>query len=382
MKTKIESIYIHIPFCKDRCYYCDFYSSRIKDYSHLLSQYIRALEVELIYYQKYFAEKVTTIYIGGGTPSILSKQHLLMLLNIIYKNTTLSSRYEYTFEMNPESVNNEKLKILKDYGVNRISIGIQSLNDRLLKKLNRIHTKKEALKALERVFSAGFENVNVDFLLGLTDRHQDILQEVSEILQYPIKHISAYILTLNKSSQKNIPDEIKNIEDEVIATQYELLHNFLREKGFIHYEISNYAKAGFMARHNLNYWRDGYYFGFGASAAGHYIASTGEEIRYKNISDLKTYISGINDNRSVYEEFEKIDSKTHTNEYIMLALRTVKGLSIGQLRKLLNKEECEIILKRSKRLAREGFLRITKNSISPTLKGFVLNNLLVRELML
>ncbi len=382
MTRPVTSLYIHIPFCKDRCLYCDFYSERIREVLYYTDDYIDALKKEFIYYKRYISGNIRTLYIGGGTPSSLSLHLIHSLLGFISENLSFAEGYEFTFEMNPDSVSRENLALLREYGVNRISLGVQSLNDTTLKSLNRVHSRKSVFDALEKIFGSGFANVSTDFLIGLSKNPEDLLKDTGDILQYPVRHISAYILTLNRKSIRKLPQTITGLDEQIITTQYELLHNFLTDAGFVHYEISNFAKKGCESKHNINYWKNGEYIGLGSSAAGHYTDQRGERIRYKNISGIKEYITGINTGNHTFDEFEKTDRKTRINEFIMLGLRTLRGVPTSELRKITNTGELEKIIRRSEEFERDGYLKLRRGFISPTLKGFIFNNLVVRELML
>ncbi len=381
MSNNISSLYIHIPFCKDRCIYCDFFSLKIENYINYLPSYIQALKTEFYLYKKYLSEKIKTIYIGGGTPSSIPSGQIKELLQFLKKNLSFSERYEFTFEMNPESVSYENLNILKENCVNRISLGIQSLSDIILKRLNRVHNKKMALTALEKIFNSNFINVGVDLLIGVSEETNGFLNDVSELLKYPLKHISAYILTYDDNKKKTLPKSIINIEDEIIESQYRGLHELLTKNNFHHYEISNYAIPGFESVHNYNYWRNGYYIGLGTSAAGHYKDKQNKIIRYKNTQDIKKYIRDLTGGSFCYEEYEEINRETDINETIMLSLRTSKGLSLNRLRSLLSSNEFASLLMRAIDLKNEGLIKISDKKIVCTLDGFLMNNKVARKIM-
>ncbi|MCX7942887.1 MAG: radical SAM family heme chaperone HemW [Deltaproteobacteria bacterium] len=379
---EIKSIYIHIPFCKEKCVYCDFYSEKINENFRFIDEYLYALKLELLHYKEYLSPLVDTIYIGGGTPSLLSTTQIRYLLEFIKAQIEFERSYEFTFEMNPESVDINKLKLIYDFGVNRVSLGIQSLNNTVLKRLNRIHNKTTAIKSIDKIIGSNFTNVGVDFLLGVVKGSTTIIKDIEAILsQFDIKHISTYIITLNKERKREIHPSIANIGEDEVVREYVDIHRFLSERGFLHYEISNYAKKQFESRHNINYWENGYYIGLGASAAGHYINYRGKIIRYKNVSNIQEYIKSIRSGKPSFEEYEEIDSLTDANEYIMLSLRTAHGLSIKKIKNLIGKERIELLMNRALKLQRDGLIKISKGSIAPTLKGFILNNIISRELM-
>jgi len=382
MKSDISFLYIHIPFCKDRCIYCDFYSERIGLFKEYIDLYIESLKKEFYHYKKYLG-KIKTIYIGGGTPSLLPYNNIQSLLSLIRDELILEGDYEFTFEMNPESVDIPLLNMLKDYGVNRISLGIQSLNDGTLKKLNRVHDRKTALSAIEEVFLCGFGNVSVDFLIGTTKNFRVFLNEIENFLrQFHIHHLSAYILTLNKIDRKPIPEIFSSIKEETIVRQYESIDSILRSFGFKHYEISNFAIDGYESRHNLNYWKNGYYIGLGASAAGHYKDENEQIIRYKNVPNLKKYIRGIDEDKPEFSELEHIDSLTDINEKMMLGIRTIYGFSLNELKERLTEEQFNILIEKIDRFISEGLLQNHNGLITPSIpEGYIMNNLIARELM-
>lgn len=378
--NKALSIYIHIPFCKDRCIYCDFYSTKYNETSNLLRSYLEAIIKEFERLRDFTKKRIETIYIGGGTPSIVPTNLLSNFLESLLKKIKLTHNYEFTIEMNPESAKRELLRLLNGYGINRISLGVQSLEDEILKKLNRVHNTSDTYTALNNIFNSGYCNVSVDFLIGTTCKTDRWVEKIYKLISnFPIKHISAYILTIDEKTRSRTLKEFLNIEENIIIEQYQKLHRMLKREGFIHYEISNYAKKGFESAHNLNYWKCGYYLGLGASASG-YIVDT-NRIRYKNISDVKKYIKQENEKNIDYEEYEIIDNKKMINEIIMLGLRIRDGFKLNKIKSLMKNEEYELFLKKLKDFQREGLIKIQSNRITPTLKGFLLNNMIVRELM-
>jgi oxygen-independent coproporphyrinogen-3 oxidase len=381
LSDRVNSIYIHIPFCRERCHYCDFYSSRIGENNSLIKPYIEAIKKELIRYQ-YYCDKIKTIYVGGGTPSVIPHNYLADLLNFLSRELTFEKGYEFTIEANPESITREFLNVICESNlINRISLGIQSLNDGILKRLGRIHNRERALKGLESIFSTGFKNISVDFLVGVTDDTDDFIQQIITFTKnFPVTHISAYILTADR--EKEELKEFLCINEDTITEQYIKLHNILTERGFVHYEVSNYSRPSFESRHNINYWQNGLYLGLGASAAGYIIYKNGDRIRYKNISDLKRYIIGISQNNEVYEEYEHIDRRKYLNEAIMLALRTIEGINLLQIRDKMTEQEFDLFLKKMENLQKDGYILVSDSRITPTLKGFLFNNYIIRELLL
>lgn len=301
-------IYIHIPFCKKKCYYCDFISFAGKE--EIFKSYVEAVvkEIENANLRKY---NIETVYIGGGTPSILDSKEIEKILYKIKPN--ISEDVEITIEVNPGTVNEEKLKDYISFGINRISIGLQSTENRLLEQIGRIHSYEEFLKTYNLAKKVGFKNTNVDLMLGLPNQSlEDIKKSLREIISLAPNHISIYSLILEEGTKleemiKN--NELQMIDEELERKMYWETKKILEEKGYKHYEISNFAKSGFESRHNLDCWHQKEYLGFGV-AAHSYI----EGIRYSNIEDIPKYIDNINNdkigyNRIIHEKQTKQDMR-------------------------------------------------------------------------
>ncbi len=306
----VNSIYIHIPFCKQKCLYCDFNSFQNKE--NIIDEYMKALYKECTKFS--FDKKIKTIYIGGGTPSFIDSKYIVELLNI------LPEAEEVTIEMNPCTVIEDKLLDYKKAGINRISVGLQTTNDNLLKEIGRVHTFEEFQKAYNLVKKVGFENINVDLMFGLPNQQ---LQDVAESLEYLIQinptHISCYSLIVHENILKNLP------EDEEEREMYYLTKKMLKESGYEQYEISNFSKKGYESKHNLAYWNQEEYVGLGAGASSYY---KGE--RYTNECNIEKYISKINIDEEIrnVEEVENEESKLR--EYIILRLRLTEGVCLEE----------------------------------------------------
>lgn len=304
----VNSIYVHIPFCKQKCLYCDFNSFQNKE--NMIDEYMKALYKECTKFS--FDEKIKTIYIGGGTPSFIDSKYIVELLKILPKAE------EITIEMNPCTVTEAKLIDYKNAGINRISIGLQTTNDNILKEIGRIHSFEEFEKAYNLVKNLEFENVNVDLMFGLPNQ---TLRDVEESLKYLIDikptHISCYSLILHENIFKNLPS------DEEEREMYYLTRQILENSGFEQYEISNFSKKGYESKHNLAYWNQEEYIGIGAGASSYY---NGE--RYTNERNIEKYISKINNEEEIrnVEEIENEESKLR--EYIILKLRLTEGVCI------------------------------------------------------
>jgi len=362
-----KSLYIHIPFCVKKCLYCDFYSVRYE--KGLAHSYIDALTKQI----KRLDEKFHTIYIGGGTPTSVDRALLKKLLTAL---TGISGNcLEFTVEANPESLSKDKARLLYDYGVNRISIGVQSLNDTKLKALGRIHNSRLAQDAVYLAFQNGFVNLNMDLIFGVWNETLDAWQkELAKAAKLPVKHISCYSLTYERSTQlfkKLKAKTITQLPDSVSARMYKLAMDYLPQKEFLQYEISNFSKAGFECKHNLNYWENNPYLGLGVSAA-----SFLNGVRSKNISDIGEYVKRIKREKSVVSSFEKLSAKKSALETAAIKIRTKKGIDFDWFKgktgfdfMALEKDVVSLLVK-------ENFLKyLMKNKqykgVSATKKGFL-----------
>jgi oxygen-independent coproporphyrinogen-3 oxidase len=311
-------LYIHIPFCRQKCFYCDFFS--IKYDVDLADKYIDSL---IRHSQKFKNRKVSSIYIGGGTPSVLSSKQIQKLLLSLSNTFNLSKIKEFTFELNSESTSKEKLIILKEFGVNRLSVGLQSVEDKYLKYLGRIHDLKTFCICYDNAKHEGFDNVNIDLIYGLPNQTVDDWESVlKKILLFNSEHLSLYPLSVEENTVF-----YKNgivTDDKLQSEMYEKSVEILEHVEYIHYEISNWAKKNKEALHNTNYWRNLEYIGLGASACGYL-----KKNRYKNVESIEKYINFIENNTDCTIENEYIDEKFYTAETIMLGLRLLyEGLSI------------------------------------------------------
>ncbi len=309
----MRSVYIHIPFCKSICSYCDFCKFYYND--NWANEYIDTLSKEVLNY--YEGDVVKTIYVGGGTPSSLSTNNLIKLFNII-KLFILDSKYEFTFECNVDDINSELLSILKENKVNRLSIGVQSLNKDKLKYLNRSHTKEEVIKNISLCRKYGFDNINVDFMYALPVENFFMMKrDLKSFLKLNVEHISTYSLIIEDHTMvKNSND--KNIDEDLEAKMYEYILKKTNKYGFHHYEISNFAIKGFESIHNKTYWKNEEYYGFGLASHG-YING----IRYENTRNLNKYL------KEEYRLNELLVSTTEDMENeLILGLRMLDGISV------------------------------------------------------
>ncbi|MCX7954308.1 MAG: radical SAM family heme chaperone HemW [Bacteroidales bacterium] len=327
------SVYIHIPFCKTKCSYCNFYSiTSIENVHNLIECEIK----ELINFSNNLPNyKVQTIYVGGGTPSVLNAKYIEKIIVEIFKLFKVSKNPEISIEVNPDDVTYNVLKDIRNIGFNRISIGVQSLDNKILKFLNRRHTKKQVYIAIDNSVKVGFKNISADLIYGIPGLSNEAWEKtLSEILTLPITHISAYHLSYEKGTKlysllKN--NIIKELSEEDSLTQYTTLCQILKSNNFIHYEVSNFAKKGFISIHNSNYWNGTFYIGIGPSAHSYL-----PNYRLWNPSNIKCYIDSWKVNKPCYN-YEKISKRKLFNEYLMTRLRTNKGIKINDLKKIDNK---------------------------------------------
>lgn len=317
----MNTLYIHIPFCEQKCFYCSFVVSIGQE--HRINQYIDCLEIEAEYYQ---GEAVSSIYIGGGTPTLISIEQLQRIFKTIHKRFQLSSDYEWTIEANPEGLDMSKLKFLKNEGINRISLGVQSFNDKYLKVLGRAHDSKTAVQAFDRIRKSGFDNVNVDLMFSFPNQTMDELkQDVAAITQLGSEHLSLYTLTVEKNSKFYVQN-IQLQDDQDQAQQYTYVCDFLKEKGFEQYEVSNFSKPAKTSQHNLNYWEGGSYIGLGIGAHSHIGTK-----RSWNVSKLNEYLSRMQKGISAQEGSEELTTYDKMKEVVLFGLRMNCGINIGKI---------------------------------------------------
>ncbi|GAB6066504.1 radical SAM family heme chaperone HemW [Aquifex pyrophilus] len=317
----IRGIYVHIPFCTYKCPYCDFMSVVNSEISH--EDYIKALKKEINFYKGLKGE-VETLYFGGGTPSLLEPKHLEEVIKEIDKNFNFRPS-EITIECNPETFEREKFREFKNLGIDRVSVGVQSFTDKGLKALGRKHTLRDVYTFLEGVFELGYENVNVDLIWGYPSQTpKDAEKELRELEKFPIKHVSAYLLTFYEDTPMGISyrrGEISPPEEDTIVKIHDTLSEGLRDLGFERYEISNWAKRGYECRHNLLYWELEEFLGFGVSAWGFYKGR-----RYGNTRNLYKYMKLLREGKKPVEYNLSLDESELRKERIILNLRLRKGV--------------------------------------------------------
>lgn len=315
MKT---GLYIHIPFCKQKCKYCDFASFAGQEWR--MDAYLHALAAEAADSP---TDQAQTLYVGGGTPSLLSAEQIKKLTEIITDFFgPIPNFEESTFEANPESLTEEKLAVLKQAGFNRLSMGLQSFNDEELKTLGRVHTAAQFAQAYESARRAGFDNINVDLIAGVPGQTlETFLDSLNRLLALDPRHISVYGLQIEEGT---VFFEQGVVCDQLLMRQMlEHTHDILTARGYHHYEISNYGKPGFEARHNTHYWQNGEYVGLGSAAASYM-----DGMRYQNTPDIKEYISRIKSGQSAVAFREKLTGREKEGENLLLALRQLDGVRL------------------------------------------------------
>ena len=375
---KETALYIHIPFCDHKCIYCDFYSIITKDN---ILPFLSSLKKEIEYYSGVYSNDrlITTIFFGGGTPSLMEPGYLGEIIASIYKNYNVAGGAEITMETNPGTVNFSKLKEFKKNGINRISIGIQSFNNDELEFLTRIHNKDAAIKTVFDADEAGFNNISIDLIFNLPKQSKEKWYDnLKTAAKLPIKHISAYSLILERGTILNkmvLDGKVKLYDDDYDAELYKMTIDYLEEHDFYQYEVSNFTKPGFECRHNNAYWRYRDYLGFGPSAH-----SFADGKRWWNFSGLKHYISEIEKNGFAQANSENISESQMFDEYIMLALRS-KGLNIPEFMKKFGdswiKEKNDYIQK----IIDNDFIKYDGDLLRLTKSGYavcdeIINNLL------
>ena len=373
----MAGLYIHIPFCSDKCLYCDFFSG---NQLYLIEEYVSAVisEIELrVFYLE--NQQIDSIYFGGGTPSLLSCQNIEKILNRIDASYKVSPTCEITLECNPENISTVYLKDVFSVGVNRISLGIQFLNDSILKKFNRNHSKDLVLKALSDISESSFSNLSVDIIFSVPGiGNEELKRTLVQILKFDIKHISAYCLTIAKNSQlfwKMADGQIIEDDEDVFIDQYSLIYKYLLEKKFVQYEVSNYAIEGYESRHNLGYWNQEPYLGVGVSAHSFNLSS-----RQWNTTNIKRYIRDI---KTGILHFEKEDLSINQlyNEYVILRLRTYLGLSPQYIKSVFGNDLHEYFLQKIGVLMKQNHFARRGEFIVPLPEDFLLGDYFAKILM-
>lgn len=368
MNKKEIGLYIHIPFCAHKCDYCDFISfsnreSKIEEYINKLKEEIKQENLEQY--------KITTIYIGGGTPSFINSRYITEILDLINKENA----QEITIEVNPGTVTREKLEDYYNAGINRLSIGLQSTDNEILKQISRIHTFEQFLETYNLARNVGFKNINVDLMIGLPNQqNEDIDNTLKTIINLEPEHISVYSLILEEGTilENKVSKGILKLPDEKIERKmYWNVKNTLKKAGYEHYEISNFAKQGFKSKHNSNCWEQEEYIGVGL-AAHSYINKT----RYSNTENLNKYLEDIKKYRIIHEVQKQEDEQ---KEYMLLNLRKIEGVNIQKFKNKFVENPIYLYRVKLDKLVKNKLVEIDINYIKLTKKGIDLANLVWEE---
>ena len=365
----MKSLYVHIPFCESKCYYCDFCS--FKADNHIKNQYISKLlrEIDIL------PENITlkSIFIGGGTPSILDIELIIQIFTKIKTKFKFSENCEITIECNPNSLTEEKMQVYNELGINRISVGVQTLNDNLLKTIGRVHTKQDFIN-IAKLIPKYFSNYNFDIMVGLPSQtKEDIENTIKECLSFNPPHISLYSLILESNTR--LEEKVKNAEiklpdEDEVTKLYDYARKLLNNAGLKRYEISNFSKHNFESKHNYHYWQSGEYYGVGLSAH-----SFINGVRYYNTSSMKDYING--EFKPVYKE--ELSIKEQITEHIMLELRTIYGLNHKNLK---NKFNYDILLEKKDELKEiSAFVQVDESFIKIKEESFYISDSIILKLL-
>lgn len=382
MRQKEIGLYIHIPFCKQKCCYCDFYSEAKKE--SWVPRYIKSLLLEIEQSSKPpkidFQPIVKTIYIGGGTPSLIESSYIAQIMQAIYQNYIVEKNAEVTIEVNPGTTTLEKLEDYAKLGINRLSIGLQSTHNHLLQAIGRIHNYYDFVDTYHFAKEAGFQNINVDLMIGLPNQTVlEVEESLEEVISLEPEHISVYSLIVEENTPlaKQVEDgEIKLPTEEQEREMYWKAKEILEKNGYEHYEISNFAKPNYQAKHNLDCWNQKEYMGFGA-AAHSYVDGN----RYSNISSLKQYIQNYERNQPQknIKVHEKQTQEEKQKEYMLLGLRKLQGVSIQEYKAKFVANPVYLYHQELEKLAQQKLLEIDGDSIKLTNKGLDLANLVWEE---
>ena len=367
------SLYIHIPFCTSKCYYCDFASFVSRD--RTIDEYIDALLVELsIYKEKIRDYEIKTIFIGGGTPSSIDPKHIVRILNYIRENYRVENLTEVSIEVNPGSLDREKLELYIESGINRISLGAQSLNDNLLKSIGRIHNREDLYRSIELIRQSGIENINVDLMFGLPDQSlEDVMETLEQIIKLEIKHISYYGLILEEGTKLyDLYDKgkIDLPHEEEERAMYHSIIDLLKKHDYNHYELSNFARAGYECQHNLVYWDIKPYLGIGLNSHSNLWNK-----RFSNLVEIDKYIKELKEGILPIVEVEKIDKDTEMDEFCILGLRKIKGIDKAVFKERFGRDIESIYGRQIKKHVDGALIEDGENYIRLTKKGLDLSNL-------
>ncbi len=373
----MSGIYIHIPFCKQACHYCDFhFSTSMKKKEEMVQALVKEMQMRKSEFEN---EIVETIYFGGGTPSVLSDEELAFLIDAVYANFKVAENPEITLEANPDDLSDERIVELAGSRINRLSIGIQSFFENDLKMMNRAHNAEEAKKSLETA-TRYFDNISIDLIYGIPGMTNEMWkQNIETALSFGIPHISSYALTVEpKTALKKLiqTGKVSEPKDEVAQEHFMILVEMLQQHGFIHYELSNFGKPDYFSKNNSAYWLGKKYIGIGPSAHSYDGIS-----RSWNIANNTIYLKGIEAGK-LPGEVEILTANDRYNEYIMTGLRTIWGVSLNRIQKEFGEEVLQYLQKQSEKFIADGLLAVEKNILKTTPKGKFLADGIASDLFL
>lgn len=375
MQKKPTSAYVHIPFCTQICYYCDFSKVFIKNQP--VDSYLEHLLQE---FHSYDIQKLRTLYIGGGTPTALSAPQLEVLLDGLTKNLDLSILEELTIEANPGDLDEEKIAVLKNSAVNRVSLGVQTFDDKMLKKIGRSHLEKDIYENIDRLKLAGFDNISIDLIYALPGQTMDQVKDnVAKAIALDIPHMSLYSLILenhtvfmNRMRRGKLPLP----KEELEADMFDYIIAELERAGFEHYEISNFSQPGFESRHNLMYWDNAEYYGIGAGASGYV-----DGVRYKNHGPIRHYLKAVEDgNARITEEYLTLQEKME--EEMFLGLRKKSGVSMTRFEEKFGQSFQELYGDIIKDLIQQGLMQVDGDHVRMTKSGLFLGDTVAERFIL
>ena len=375
MQKKPTSAYVHIPFCTQICYYCDFSKVFIKNQP--VDSYLEHLLQE---FHSYDIQKLRTLYIGGGTPTALSASQLEVLLEGLTKNLDLSMLEELTIEANPGDLDADKIAVLKNSAVNRVSLGVQTFDDKMLKKIGRSHTEKDIYENIDRLKLAGFDNISIDLIYALPGQTMDQVRDnVAKAIALDIPHMSLYSLILenhtvfmNRMRRGKLPLP----KEELEAEMFEYIIAELEKAGFEHYEISNFSKTGFESRHNLMYWDNAEYYGIGAGASGYV-----DGVRYKNHGPIRHYLKAVEEGSARINE-EHLSQREQMEEEMFLGLRKKSGVSMARFEEKFERSFQEQYGDIVKDLIQQGLIQLDGDSVRMTKRGLFLGDTVAERFIL
>ena len=374
----MASIYIHIPYCKQKCTYCDFhFIISLKNKNKMLESMHKEIRQRKDYLK---GQKISSIYFGGGTPSILTSSEIHDFLNSIYNSYQVNKDVEITIECNPDNLTASKLSLYKGIGINRLSIGVQSFDDQELKFMNRSHSSKEAIDSIQLAKEIGFQNISIDLIYGLPNQTlRDWKNNLRIMFELGIQHFSAYSLTIEEKTAlyhlvKN--KKVKMLSDKKIIDQFNLLQVEAKEQGFIHYEISNFGFEGYFSKHNSAYWQGKYYLGIGPSAH-----SYNGNNRGWNIASNTKYISSISANINCFN-VEELTTTQQYNEYIFISLRTIWGVNLHLIKSIYGKKTELYFLNEIKKWEEKKYVISNSNIYTLTIKGKVFADSIASDLFI